>query len=61
MAIDAGMQTFGEIQRFTNIEETRLKSLLKIAIEADVVEAVEQGGKSDAARGQRKIIFRRKE
>lgn len=56
-AVDLGYQTEREIQDKTKIETKFLKYCLSVMLEYGVIIAAEQGGKTDAARGQRKTLF----
>lgn len=58
--IDAGHQTFSEIQKFTRIEKDILIYTLG-CMKGASIEQVPQGGKTAAARGGRKMLWQRKQ
>lgn len=60
-AIDDGYQRLPEISKRTGIPQDELKQILPRMLEAGVLTREEQGGKTEEARGARKILFRRAE
>jgi hypothetical protein len=59
-AIDLGIQEPGQIYAKTKLEKDMFDAGVSYLIEFGAIEAVEQGGKPEAARGQRKTLLRRK-
>ncbi len=58
-AVDAGYREFAQILNFTKIEKDRLRYEINCLIEGKTLETGIQGGKTDAARGQRKTLYLR--
>lgn len=58
-AIDQGHQLETEIERRTGLDKSKLKMLLTEMVEAGALRAVPQGGKTDGARGARKMLYER--
>lgn len=59
--LDSGFNEFNQLRQYTGLQKDRLLYLLKLLVESGDVEQEKQGGKPDAARGQRKILFFHKE
>ena len=58
MAIQAGYQTFSQIQSKTKIEKNRLDYTISLLLDYGEIELSPQGGKPDAARGARKMLYK---
>ncbi len=56
-AIDEGKSLFSEISRRTGIEKDELKILLQLMVKAGALRTEVQGGKTEGARGARKVLF----
>lgn len=56
-AIRAGYQTFSEIQQMTGIEKDNLNYSLSLMVEYGEIVIAPQGGKTDGARGARKVLY----
>lgn len=60
-AIAEGYHLRAEISKRTGIDKDELKILLGLMLKAGVLRTEEQGGKTEGARGARKILFFRVE
>lgn len=60
-AIDQGYQEEVQIQKRTSIGRELLKHTIAVMLDYGVVESFHQGGKTDVARGARKLLYRRPE
>jgi transcription initiation factor IIE alpha subunit len=58
-AINKGFTQDREIARVTDLELNLVRHILKIAQDANLVTTIDQGGKTDGARGARKQIYQR--
>ncbi len=56
-AISSGYQTFSEIYQITRIEKDRLNYSLSLMLDYGEIEIAPQGGKTDTARGARKVLY----
>jgi hypothetical protein len=56
-AMESGYNEFYDLVDRTGLEEHELRKYLTLAIQAHNIEEIEQGGKTDMARGPRKVLY----
>jgi hypothetical protein len=60
-AVDRGFMEKSELQKAAGMDRDPFEATIALMLDYDMIEAVKQGGKTEAARGASKLLYRRKE
>ncbi len=58
---DTGIREKSDLQRITRIPWTEFNNAITLMVDLKMIEPIQQGGKTEVARGARKILFKRAE